>query len=66
MVKYEYINFKENLYYVYRKVNVNAIKEQYIQDVKTIWGCDIVLKYHFETGDMLFFLRQIPELEILN
>ena len=66
MVKYEYVNFQNNLYYVYRKVPINQIKENHIQDVRQIWNCDIVLKYPNQSGDLLFFLRAITDLEVLN
>lgn len=66
MGKYEYVNFQDKLYYVYRKLRVSQIKEQYIQDIKQIWCCDIVLKYPNQPEDVLFFLREAQELEILD
>lgn len=62
----EFVNYQNKLYWIYRKVKHDKIKEGFIQEIKDFWRCDIVLKHRFNEDDVLLFLREIPELEILN
>lgn len=66
MFKHEYINYQDKLYYVYRRVKTNKIKEHFVQEIKDFWVCDIVLKYTNQVDTDFLFLREIPELEIEN
>jgi len=66
MPNYEYVQYQDKLYYVYRKFKHNQIKEQYIQEIKDLFLCDIVLKQKNQDNDLLIFLREVVELEILN
>ena len=64
--KLELVNYNDKLYYVYRKIRENHIKEGFINDVKEYWECDIVLKRKTETESILFFLCEIPEAIIIE
>jgi hypothetical protein len=66
MCKHEYVNYQNKLYYIYRKVNSNRIKEQFVQEIKDFWSCDIVLKYANQENTDFLFLREVPELEVSN
>lgn len=62
----EFINYNSKLYWIYRKIKQTQIKEGYVQDVKTYWGCDIVIKHRNQVDEYLFFLREIPEVELVE
>ena len=62
----ELVRYQDRLYWVYRKLNVEKIKEQYVQDVKILWECDIVLKQKTPQGEVFLFIREIPDLEIVT
>jgi hypothetical protein len=62
----EYVNYQNKLYWIYRRVKQDKIKEGFVQNIKEYWDCDIVLKHRFNEDDVLLFLREIPELEILD
>ena len=62
----EFINYNNKLYWIYRKVNQTSIKENSVQDVKTFWNCDMVVKHKNQDTDILLFLVEIPELEIVE
>ena len=38
---------------------------EYVDDVKKYWFCDLVLKQSNDS-DTLIFLREIPDLEVVN
>lgn len=61
----EYINYNNKLYWIYRKVNQTSIKEDRVQDVKTFWNCDMVVKHKNQDDNILLFLVEIPELEVV-
>jgi hypothetical protein len=60
----EIINISNKLYYIYRRVNKDSIKEGYLSDVKEYWDCPMVVK-HNQNQDILLFLREIPDAEIV-
>lgn len=62
----ELVNYQDKLYWIYRKVKASSIREGFINDVKIYWNCDIVLKNRNQTDEMLLFLREIPEAEIVS
>ena len=66
MPNYEYVHYQGKLYHVYRKFKFNQVKEQYIQEIKEMFLCDIVVRQRNQDNDLLIFLREVPELEILN
>lgn len=61
----ELINFNNKLYWVYRKFKSSAIKEGKVNDVKELWNCDLVVKSRNDSDELLF-LREIPDLELVN
>jgi hypothetical protein len=61
----ELINYNNKLYWVYRKIKNNQIKEGKVNDVKDFWGCDVVLKMRSDSEDLIF-LREITDLELVN
>lgn len=63
----ELVKYQDRLFWIYRKVNESSIKSDNIQDVKEFWLCDIVLKQKTPHGsEVLLFLREIPEAEIVS
>ena len=61
----EMINYQDKLYWVYRKVKTHHIKESYIQDIKDLWSCDVVLRHRNMENEYLYFLRCIPDVELI-
>ncbi len=66
MLNKELVTYQNKLYWIYKKVKEHQIKEGFVQDVKNFWGCDIVVKHKFNNDDLLLFLVEIPELEIIE
>jgi len=62
----ELIEFQDKLYYVYRRYKESGIVEGKISDVKEFWNCDIVIKEKMGNTDILLFLIEIPEVEIIE
>lgn len=62
-LKKELINFDNKLYYVYRKFKMSQIKEGKINDIKDLWGCDLVLRTKSDSDEVLF-LREIVEAQL--
>lgn len=60
------INYDNKLYWLYKKVKHYHIEENTIQELKEMWGCDITLKHKTQSDDYVLFLREIPELEIIE
>jgi hypothetical protein len=65
MINNELVNYQDKLYSVYRKIKSSQVKENHIQDLKEFWDCDIVVKSKINNDDILYFMREIPELEVL-
>lgn len=53
----ELITYKDELYWVYRKVKDGNVK--HIDEVKRFWLCDIALRHN----DQILFCRHIPQAE---
>lgn len=66
MLNKELVNYQNKLFWIYRRVKQNQVKEQFIQEIKEMWLCDIVVKHKHNNDDTLLFLREISEVEILN
>jgi len=66
MASREFISYQEKLFWVYRRIKQDAVKENKIQELKEFWYCDIVLKQKTSNNEVLMFLREIPEVEIIT
>jgi len=64
--KFEIIDYKDKLYYVYRKIKDKLIKQEGVNEIKEYWLCDIVLKNKQGDETYLWFLREIPEAEVIE
>ena len=65
MLSKELINYNNKLYWIYRKIRENAIKEGGVNDVKIFWGCDLVVRNKSNEENILYFLKEIPEAEVM-
>jgi hypothetical protein len=66
MLNKELIHYNDKLYWVYRKVKQNHIKENHINDVKDMWLCDLVLRSKTQDETQLIFVREIEEAVIVK
>lgn len=68
MIHREYINFQDNLYYLYRKIRSNEVLEEDIQPLKEHWHCDTVIKNKTQNDgeEFLYFLVLISEATIIE
>ena len=62
----ELINYRDNLYWVYRKVKEDQIKTGHVSDVKEMWNCDVVVKGRTGNDGILLFLRLIEDAKIIE
>jgi len=58
--------YQNKLYYVYRKLKTSQIKEGYLNDIKELWLCDVVVKNKIQQDENLLFLREIEEATIVS
>jgi len=65
MLNKELINYNNKLYWIFRKIRESAIREGRVNDVKVLWDCDLVIRNKTHDQSILFFLREIPEVEII-
>ena len=65
MLTKELVNYHDNLYWVYRKIKQSQVKEGSITDLKEFWMCDMVVKSKNNNDDILLFMREIPDAEIV-
>ena len=63
---YKLINYQDKLYYIYRKVYEDHVKEGMINDLKEYWLCDLVLKNKKDDRNILLFLREISDAIIVE
>ena len=66
MVPKEMVVYQNKLYYVYKRLRSNQIKDGYINDVKEWWNCDVVVKNKIQQDENLLFLREIEEATIVS
>ena len=67
MLNKELVNYQNKLYWVYRKVNQSHIDMANITELRDYWLCDITLKQKTsQNSEVLLFLREIPEAEVIN
>lgn len=61
----ELIKYQDKLYWVYRKLKQEQVKENSVQIIKEYWGCDLVLKQKTPQGEVFLFIVEIPDLEVV-
>jgi hypothetical protein len=67
MIPREFVNYQNRLFWVYRKVEQSKVNMDYINELKEFWYCDTVLKQKTsQSGEVLLFLREIPEAVVIN
>jgi hypothetical protein len=67
MLNKELVNYQNKLYWVYRKVNQSHIDMTNVTELRDYWLCDIILKQKTsQNSEVLLFLREIPEAEIIT
>jgi len=62
----EFINYNDKLYVVYRKLKEGRVKEQYFDNIREVWNCDLVLKSRVQDITHILFLREVKEAELVN
>jgi hypothetical protein len=62
----ETVNYQDKLFWVYRKVSKDRIKDGHILDVRNAWHCDTVLKTKNQDEEMLLFLVEISDATIVE
>ena len=60
----ELVQYQNKLYYIYKKMRSDSIKDGYVYDVKEFWECDVVVKS--KNDDTLLFLRWIEDAEVVQ
>lgn len=66
MVPKELVNYQDKLYYIHRKLKPHQVKDGYVNDIKELWGCDVVVRNKNNNDDSFLFLIEIPEVEIVK
>lgn len=66
MLNKELVNYQNKLFYIYKKLKQDRIKDGYVNDIKDFWMCDVVVKSRVNNDDTLLFLKEIPEAEIVK
>ena len=61
MLNKELVNYQNKLFYIYKKIKQDRIKDGHVNDVKDFWGCDVVVRSRINNDDTLLFLREIEE-----
>lgn len=61
----ELVKYQDKLFWVYRKLKQEQVREHLIQDIRQYWGCDLVLKQKTPQGEVFLFIVEIPEVEII-
>lgn len=61
MLNKELVNYQDKLYYIYKKIKQDRIKDGHVNDIKDFWGCDVVVRSRMNNDDTLLFLREIEE-----
>jgi len=66
MLNKELVNYQDKLYWVYRKIKHSQVKEGSITDLRNFWMCDMVVRNRINNDDILLFMREIEEAEIVK
>ena len=61
MLNKELVNYQDKLYYIYKKIKQDRIKDGHVNDIKDFWGWDAVVRSRMNNDDTLLFLREIEE-----
>jgi hypothetical protein len=64
MLNKELVNYQDKLYYIHRKLKPHQVKDGYVNHIKELWRCDVVVRSKHNNDDNLLFLREIEELQI--
>lgn len=62
----ELVIYRDKLYWVYRKIKQEQIKDGFVNNIKEFWMCDVVVKSKTNNDDILLFLREIEEATIVS
>lgn len=64
----ELFNFQDKLYFIERRIKETRVKPELINDLKTYFGCDnVVRQIYQQTNDVyLLFLKEIPDAVVLS
>jgi hypothetical protein len=65
MLNKELIKYQDKLYYIFKRLRQSQVKEGYINEIKELWRCDVVVKSRQQNDDTLLFLREIEEATIV-
>lgn len=66
MLNKEYINYKDKLYWVYRRIKESSIPEGEINNLRDYWLCDNVLRNKNQELTFLVFVREVSDAEVIN
>ena len=66
MLTKELVNYHDKQYWVYRKIKQSQVKDGSITDLKEFWMCDMVVKSKNNNDDVLLFMREISDAEIVE
>jgi hypothetical protein len=66
MLNKELVNYQNKLFYVYKKIKQDRIKDGYVNDIKDFWLCDVVVRSRVNNDDTLLFLREIEEAQLVK
>jgi hypothetical protein len=64
MLNKELVTYQNKLFYVYKKIKQDRIRDGYVNDIKDFWSCDIVVKSRINNDETLLFLREIEEIQV--
>ena len=64
MLNKELVHYQNKLFYIYKKLKQDRVKDGYVNDVKDFWNCDVVVKSRVNNDDTLLFLREIEEAQV--
>lgn len=62
----EFINYNNKLYTIYRKLKSGRVKEEYLNEIKEFWGCDLVLKSKKQEQIEVLFLREVEDAKLAD
>ncbi len=66
MLNKELINYGNKLYWIYRKVKQHQVVIDRVNDLREYWMCDLVVRHRNQQDELLIFLKEIPEAELVN
>lgn len=62
-----YINYQDKLYYLYRKIKKKMLKNDEAKiNLAKLWMCDNVITTIENDEEICQFVREIPEVEVLE